>query len=371
MMTTSRTTFYLYTEHRSMPKSLRRQRRRTRVRPRSRVPHTHMEVQATRWSSCRHKIARITKLTKLMPTSRMSIEFETFLVNILHLPTDWRVSLKSDIAVVQKDKEFRIFFGAYLGLCDVVGTGIGKERELYRPHADLCNHVIDVLQGRPNLMVQEGDVIRFDRIDPYVVRGSTANVKPDIMGVLRILFNTPEGISAQEFINTVVDDKDSKSKRKHTDYIPAWPHVLEVKEMKGTDDTIDEGYDAIRLKTKDDKDPLTTRPQKNRTYLKDKANVVDCPVRSLHDIETSQASSRGRKRRAEPGNEQSSSKISRLSKTVSSKGKVASGWQKVLDGEGFALGADRAEKARVQCARYALHILSNAGLEIACACDSD
>ncbi len=82
-------------------------------------------------------------------------------------------------------------------------------------------------------------------------------VKPDIVGVLRILFNTPEGIAAHEFINTigdksttVVDDKDSKSKRKHTDYIPGWPHVLEVKEMKGTDDTIDEGYDAIRLKTK-------------------------------------------------------------------------------------------------------------------------
>lgn len=149
--------------------------------------------------------------------------------------------------------------------CDAIGTGIEKERELYRPHADLCNHVIDVLQGRPNLMVQEGGVIRFDRIDPYVVRGSTAMVKPDIVGVLRILFNTPEGIAAHEFINTIGDksntvvdepnpngdkSKESKSQRKHTDYIPGWPHVLEVKEMKGTDDTIDEGYDAIRLKTK-------------------------------------------------------------------------------------------------------------------------
>ncbi|KAK0226980.1 hypothetical protein EDD85DRAFT_777171 [Armillaria nabsnona] len=54
--------------------------------------------------------------------------------------------------------------------------------------------------------------------------------------------------------------------------------------------------------------------------------------------------------------------MSRLSKTVSSKGKVASGRQKVLDEEGLAPGTDRAEKARVQCARHALHILSNAGL---------
>ncbi len=41
---------------------------------------------------------------------------------------------------------------------------------------------------------------------------------------------------------------------------------------------------------------------------------------------------------------------------------MASGRQKVLDEEGFAPGTDRAERARVQCARYALHILSNAGL---------
>ncbi|KAK0205916.1 hypothetical protein DFS33DRAFT_1272505 [Desarmillaria ectypa] len=34
----------------------------------------------------------------------------------------------------------------------------------------------------------------------------------------------------------------------------------------------------------------------------------------------------------------------------------------VLDEDGFALGTDRAEKARIQCARYALQILSNTGL---------
>ncbi|KAK0231492.1 hypothetical protein IW262DRAFT_1263042 [Armillaria fumosa] len=53
--------------------------------------------------------------------------------------------------------------------------------------------------------------------------------------------------------------------------------------------------------------------------------------------------------------------MSRLSKTVSSKAKVGSKQQKVLDEEGFAPGTDNAEKARIQCARYALHILSNAG----------
>ncbi|KAK0479954.1 hypothetical protein EDD18DRAFT_1206454 [Armillaria luteobubalina] len=133
--------------------------------------------------------------------------------------------------------------------------------------------------------------------------------------------------------------------------------------MVGTDDTIDEGSDAIRLKTKDDKDPLTTRPNKNRTYLKDKVNVVHSSgLESAPGSETSQAGSRSRNRGGGPRKKQSSSKISRPSKTVSSKAKVGSGRQKVLDAEGFALGTENAEKARIQCARYALHILSNAGL---------
>ncbi|PBK65634.1 hypothetical protein ARMSODRAFT_961000, partial [Armillaria solidipes] len=339
---------------------------------------SHLAVELQTQDGQNHKFDEAHAYLKDDLRHRIFIEFETFLVNILHLPTNWRISLKSDIAAVQKDKDFRKLFGVYLRLCDVVGTGLEKERELYRPHADLCNHVIDVLQGRPTSMVPEGDLIRFDRIDPYVVRGSTEMVKPDIVGMLRMLFSTPGGIAAQEFINTIGDksntvvdeanaigdkSKEPKSKRKHTNYIPGWPHVLEVKEMKGTDDTIDEGYDAIRLKTKDGKDPLTTRPQKNRTYLKDKANVVDLSCQKpAPEVETSQGGSRGRKRKAEPGNEESSSKMSRLSKTVSSKGKVVSGRQKVLDEEGFAPGTDRAEKARVQCARYALHILSNAGL---------
>ncbi|KAK0231483.1 hypothetical protein IW262DRAFT_1292362 [Armillaria fumosa] len=326
-----------------------------------------------------HKMGEADAYLKDDLRHRIFIEFDTFLVKVLHLSADWRVSLKSDIAAVQKNAKYRTSLRAYLRLCDEVGTGIDKERELYRPHADLCNHVIDVLQGRPALKVPECDLIRFERIDPFVVRGSIAMVKPDIVGVLRILFSTPEGIEAHNFIKTIGNkpntavvvepnpngdkSKESKSTRKHANYIPGWPHVLEVIEMKGTDDAIDEGSDAIRLKTKGGKDPLTTRPKKNRTYLKDKVNVVDSSgLESAPGGETSQSGSRGRNRGGGPQNKQSSSKTSRLSKIVSSKAKVGSGRRKVLDEEGFAPGTDNAEKARIQCARYALHILSNAGL---------
>ncbi|KAK0479935.1 hypothetical protein EDD18DRAFT_1206378 [Armillaria luteobubalina] len=80
---------------------------------------------------------------------RIFIEFDTFLVKILHLPADWRVSLKSDIAAVQVDEKYRSYFRDYLDLCNNVGTGIDRERKLYRPHADLCNRVIDVLHAQP------------------------------------------------------------------------------------------------------------------------------------------------------------------------------------------------------------------------------
>ncbi|KAK0498092.1 hypothetical protein EDD18DRAFT_1461191 [Armillaria luteobubalina] len=291
---------------------------------------------------------------------RIFVEFDTFLVKILHLPADWRVSLKSNIATVQEDEKYRSYFKDYLDLCNNVGTGIDKERKLYRPHADLCNRVIDVLHRQSTPKVGKEDLIQFFPIDPYVVRGSMAMVKPDMVGILHILLSTPEGVEAHSFIKTIGDksttaivvesdpngdkSKESKNTRNH---IPGWPQLLEVKEMKGTDDTIDEGSDAIRLKTKDGKDPLTTRPKKNRTYSKDKVNVMDSSgLESVPGSETSQAGSRSRNRGGGPRN----------------KAKVGSGRQKVLDEEGFAPGTENAEKARIQCARYALHILSNAGL---------
>ncbi|KAK0490311.1 hypothetical protein IW261DRAFT_1601190 [Armillaria novae-zelandiae] len=167
------------------------------------------------------------------------IEFETFLVNFIHLPDNWRVALESDIAAVQNDAKFRTSLTDYLRLCDEVGTGIDKERELYRPHAELCRHVIDVLQSQHTSEVPEGDQIRFHRVDPYVVRGSMAMLKPDIVGVMDKLL--PVVVAKPN----PKDDKSkgSKDPRRH---IPGWPQVLELKEMKGTD----EGSNAIRLKTK-------------------------------------------------------------------------------------------------------------------------
>ncbi|KAK0478898.1 hypothetical protein IW261DRAFT_1481568 [Armillaria novae-zelandiae] len=79
-----------------------------------------------------------------------------------------------------RSSELSLWLTSYLRICGVVGTEMEKQRELYRLHADLYNHVIDVLKGRPALKVPECDLVQFDYIDPFVVRGSMAVVKPDI-----------------------------------------------------------------------------------------------------------------------------------------------------------------------------------------------
>ncbi|KAK0498099.1 hypothetical protein EDD18DRAFT_77615 [Armillaria luteobubalina] len=238
---------------------------------------SHSVVELQTQDGQNHKIDEDDAYLKDDLRHRIFVEFDTFLVNILHLPDDWRNSLESDITAVQNDEEYRTFFQAYLQLCDKVGTGIEKERELYRPHADLCNHVIDVSHRQPTSKVGEEDLIQFFPIDPFVVRGSV--VKPDMVGIRRILLSTPEGIEAHNFIKTIGDksnttapepnpngDKSKKSKSTRN-YIPGWPQLLEVKEMKGTDDTIDEGSDAIRLKTKEESDVLERQGQRCRCVL--------------------------------------------------------------------------------------------------------
>ncbi|KAK0452052.1 uncharacterized protein EV420DRAFT_704485 [Desarmillaria tabescens] len=324
---------------------------------------SHSVIELQTQDGQNHKVVEADAYLREDLRHRVFVDFETFLINILLLPNDWRVSLKLPIDAVKKDKAFQRLFREYMRLCDTVGTGYEKERSLYTPHADLCNRVIDVVRPKSKNRLSKKDLIQFHRMDPCVVRGSTDKVSPDIVSMLRAIFNKPKNAAARNFVKTI-GKANFKSKPSNAKFIPGWPHIIEVKEMKATDDTIDEGYDAIRLLTKDGKDPLTTRPQKKRKYAKDGPEVAaSAGPPFAQESETSQGASRGRKRKADPNNEQSSSKYSRVAKTVSSKGKLATSRdQKVLDEDGFAPGTDRAEKARIQCARYALQILSNAGL---------
>ncbi|KAK0475945.1 hypothetical protein EDD18DRAFT_1366867 [Armillaria luteobubalina] len=80
---------------------------------------------------------------------RIFIDFETFLVNILHRPTNWHVALGLDIATVQKDDKFQTSFGGYLCLCDVVGTGMEKESSQYRK----CRGVLENKQSSSRSLV--------------------------------------------------------------------------------------------------------------------------------------------------------------------------------------------------------------------------
>ncbi|KAK0490340.1 hypothetical protein IW261DRAFT_1412902 [Armillaria novae-zelandiae] len=119
--------------------------------------------------------------------------------------------------------------------------------------------------------------------------------------------------------------------RKHANYIPGWPQVLEVKQTKGAGDTIDKGYDAIRLKTKGIVDDLT----------KEESVVLE----RHHQHHGFVSSGVCTWRRDFPCRFPRSEAQKGAGKQVLLKGKVGNGWQKVLDEEGSALGTDSAEKA--------------------------
>ncbi|KAG7446129.1 uncharacterized protein BT62DRAFT_1076518 [Guyanagaster necrorhizus] len=336
------------------------QQRKAKARPRPQLQNTpyghgtasHSVIELQTVDGHDHNVTEMDAYLREDLRRRIFIEFETFLVKILHLPDDWRVSFKSVIDAVQDDPDFKGLLWGYLNLCNKVGTGYEKERRLYCPHADLCNRVIDVAQMQSGTEVSNDDNIEFFRMDPYSVRGSNDAVRPDIVGMLRTIFKLPDCQEARDRIKKFGRDKRCPSR-----FVPGWPHVIEVKEMKATDDTIDEGVGAIRLLTKDGKDPMTTRPKKNRKDKKDEPKPAESSgASSTQEGEASQGGSKGRKRKADTENERSSSKFARTSKTVSSRA------QRAFDDDSFPSGTDRAEKARIQCARYALQILSNAGL---------
>ncbi|KAK0498106.1 hypothetical protein EDD18DRAFT_1156315 [Armillaria luteobubalina] len=204
----------------SQPVQMPQKAGRGNCTPYARGSASHRVVELQTQDGQNHKIDEADAYLKDDLRHRIFIEFETFVINILHLPADWCVSLELDIAAVQKDEKFRASLGAYRCLYDMVGTGIEQERELYHAHANLCNHVVHLLQGRLALKVRGYDLNRLECIDPYVVRGSTTMAKPGIVSVLCILFSTPQGIEADKFIKTIGDkSKESKSTRKHADYI--------------------------------------------------------------------------------------------------------------------------------------------------------
>ncbi|KAK0199683.1 hypothetical protein DFS33DRAFT_1480829 [Desarmillaria ectypa] len=116
----------------------------------------------------------------------------------------------------------------------------------------MCNRAVDVLQTHSNTKVSDDNVIHYH------------------LGMLTQIFasakDKPKLDSLKKYGEAQDADKKGKQQQKPTlpqDNIPAWPQLIDVKEMKATDNALDEGTNAIRL-FKAGQDPLKPVPRKKR-----------------------------------------------------------------------------------------------------------
>ncbi|KAK0451398.1 uncharacterized protein EV420DRAFT_1766427 [Desarmillaria tabescens] len=299
---------------------------------------------------------------------RLFIDFDTFLQTILLLPADWRTSFKSAIDHVLADKEFNGLLNEYLKKVNVAVVDHDREKRLYRPHAKMCNRAVNVLQTHQDTKVSDDNIVHYHRMDPLVVRGSKDQLKPDIVGMLTQIFASPKDklkLNALEKYGEAQDVvKRSGGLRQKPipplpeNNIPAWPQLIDAKEMKATDNALDEGTNAIRL-LKAGQDPLKPVPRKKRDGSGLSA-TTDCRTSVDNQASDIPSASRTKKRKSDSSDE-SSSKVSR--RTYDSQASASA--RRVLDPideDGFPRHLPNDEKARIQCATYAMQILSSAGL---------
>ncbi|KAK0211826.1 hypothetical protein IW262DRAFT_1322892 [Armillaria fumosa] len=315
------------------------------------------------------KIGPVDEYLQVDLCHRVFMHFDMFLQTILLLPEDWRKEYKSAIDEVLNDKQFDQLLNAYLKKADIKSVAHDREKRLYRPHAKMHNRAIDVLQTHPKTTVFDSNVVRIIRSDPLTVRGSMDHLKPDIVGMFTDIFASAtdqESLlalekygAAQDAAKTIAQEK--KCELPSKDDIPAWPQLINVVEMKAADNALDEGTQAIRL-LKDGEDPLKPMPQKSRkprAVTENLTSEVEEDADGTPSI-PSEASSMTNKRKLDSDGDESSSKVSRQSKsqaTASVRRTFGA-----FDKNGHPRTLPNDEAARIQCAQYAMQILSSAGL---------
>ncbi|KAK0475749.1 hypothetical protein IW261DRAFT_1492684 [Armillaria novae-zelandiae] len=301
---------------------------------------------------------------------RVFMHFDTFLRTIFLLPKAWRKEYKSAIDHVLADEEFGQLLDVYLKKADILSVAHDREKRLYRPYAKMQNRAIDVLQTHPKTTVLDSHVVHIIRADPLTVRGSKDKLKPDIVGMLTQIFASVTDRAslaalekygeAQDAAKTVAQEEKCELQSKSD--IPAWPQLINVVEMKAVDNALDEGTHAIRLLNKAREDPLKPVPHKNRKARAVAENLTSQVEKDADGTPSipSEASSMTNKRKLDSTGDESSSKVSRRSKsqaTVSVRRTYA-----VYDKHGHPRTLPNDEAARIQCAQYATQMLSSAGL---------
>ncbi|KAK0476419.1 hypothetical protein IW261DRAFT_1367795 [Armillaria novae-zelandiae] len=263
--------------------------------------------------------------------TRVFIPSDDFLRVILHLPGDWREdpSITSLIEKVKNDEQWKELWADYVTQC-----GQKDEKLLYRPHSSLCNRALNLIKiDSPS----EPD-IGFYRQDPKYVKGTNANLSPDVITLLLSLFNSSK--------NKIADIEAGGP----TNSI-GWPQLLQWLDFKLSETTLDNGRRATRVLTADKRDPIgKVFNPKGSTPLGDPEGVGVVA---------------GQKRKSDVAKHSSQSgKTSRTSKKQDAAAR--SRMQEEAESERMPPplnGKDpkNKEEPQLQCARYAMEVLSSAG----------
>ncbi|KAG7444798.1 uncharacterized protein BT62DRAFT_933850 [Guyanagaster necrorhizus] len=265
--------------------------------------------------------------------SRVFIPSDDFLRVILHLPRDWRQdsTISALIKKVKADEQWKALWDDYKAECKTT-----DETNLYHPHNSLCNRALALIKDG----TRSGPDIGFYRQDPQPVKGSNVDLKPDAITLLLSLFNSSQ--------NNIEDIKTGGPKNNI-----GWPQLLQWLEFKLSFTTLDNGRYATRVLTAGKflcslmYIILLTR------YLSDKKDPMGKPSRQkpymLPGDPEGVGVVAGQKRKSD---KQDAAARSRMQEEAESE-RLREIWKGKDD--------KNKEDPRLQCARYAMEVLSSAG----------
>ena len=157
-------------------------------------------------------------------SSRVFVDFEVFMKQVLHVPNNWKARWRQAIGAVKGNQEFKQYHQEYCRLCNEGGT---QEKDFYPELAKMANAVLDVAsQPRFKNIIPTGRQQYYHVNDPNHLRGgmmSKKGLSPDLV-LLHGGHPTPD-----------------KNTSLH------WANPLHVMEVKPSDNALSDGTNMPRL----------------------------------------------------------------------------------------------------------------------------
>ena len=157
--------------------------------------------------------------------SRVFVDFEVFMKNVLHVPAEWKTDWKAAIKAVKTNSRFDGYHKDYCKRCNDRSS---VESVFYEPLVDLANTALDVLSEPrfEGIFPETTHPHRYRVNDPKKLRGGIFN-KSDL---------SPDLIALDEGL-----DKASKGENLH------WANPLHILEVKPHDNALCDGSTMPRL----------------------------------------------------------------------------------------------------------------------------